>query len=214
MSEKRVNKWGKVLATLLLLPAAIIVPILSLESHYAPPTQAQTQADSSQAQRVTAYKAALGREVSEAEKTRMKLRCGVAQGNAKTLATRLATVQKNRNAAYDSITKNLNTLLTNLDKQAFETTALKENMVSLQAKIDSFKTNMNNYYLAVNDMATVDCANDPLAFIAALTAARKAHDAVQPQLADIRAYITNTVKPTLVQIRSQIEQGQTVGGSQ
>lgn len=214
MSEKRVSKWGKVLVTLLLLPAAVIVPILSLESHYAPPTQAQTQTDSAQAKRVAAYKAALGRKISNAELARVKLRCAVAQGNSKGLATRLAAVQKNRIAAYDAILKNLNNLVTKLDNQAYETTALKENIATLQAKVDSFKANMKSYYQAVNDMANVDCANDPAAFVAALQAARKDHEAVQPQLADIRAYITNTIKPTLKQIRSQLESGQTTGGSQ
>ena len=214
MSENRVNKWGKVLVTILLLPLAVIVPVLSLESHYAPATQAQTQPNSAQQARVTAYKAALAQEVNTAEQARIKLRCSVAQANAKTLATRLSTAQKNRNAAYDSILKNLNTLLTKLDNQAFETTALKENITTLQTKVDSYKTNMNNYQLAVSDMATVDCTNDPAAFVAALQAARKAQEAVLPQITDIRAYITNTVKPSLQQVRVQIEDGQTVGGSQ
>ncbi len=214
MSDKRVSKWGKVLITLLLLPAAIIVPVLSLESHYAPPTQAQTQPDASQTQRVSNYKSALGREVTNAELAKMKLRCSVAQTNAKSLASRLATVQKNRNAAYDSILKSLNTLLASLQAQAFETSALQENIASLQAKVDTFKIDMNNYYQAVNDLGTVDCASDPLAFIAALQAARKSHDAVLPQVADIRATIANTIKPTLTQIRTQLANGQTVGGSQ
>jgi hypothetical protein len=214
MSGNRVNKWGKLLVILLLLPAAIVIPVLSLESHYAPSTQAQTQPDNAQAQRVAAYKTALGREVQESEQTKIRLRCSVAQANAKTLATRLNTVQKSRGAAYDKILLDLNTLLGKLEKQAFETTALQENVNTLQGKVDSFKKDMNDYYTAVNDMATVDCAADPVAFIASLQAARKAHEATLPLVADIRAYVTNTIKPTLVQVRGQIEGGQTVGGSQ
>lgn len=202
------------MVAILLLPLAVIVPVLSLESHYAPLTQAQTQPASAIQQRVTNYKASLGREVPENEQNRLKLRCSVAQTNAKTLATRLSTVQKNRNAAYDKILNSLNTLRGKLDNQAFETTALKENISTLQGKVDSYKTNMNNYQLAVSDMANVDCANDPVAFIAALQAARKAHEAVLPQITDIRAYITNTVMPTLKQVRIQIESGQTTGGTQ
>lgn len=214
MSEKRVNKLGKVLVTLLLLPAAVIVPVLSLESHYAPPTQAQTQPDSAQAARIKAYKAELVEEIKKGEQDKIRLRCSVAQANAKILATRLATVQKKRGEAYDKILGDLNVLLGKLDKQAYETTALKENITTLQTKVDTYKTGMNNYYLAVNDLATIDCPNDPVAFAAALQASRKAHQAVQPQMTDIRAYITNTVKPTLVQVREQIAAGRTVGGSQ
>jgi molecular chaperone GrpE (heat shock protein) len=214
MSENRVNKWGKLLVAILLLPAAIVVPVLSLESHYAPPTQAQTQPDSAQAQRVAAYKAALGRDVQTTEQAKVKLRCSVAQTNAKTLATRISTVQKGRNAAYDSILQDLSTLNGKLNKQAFETTGLQDTITMLQAKVDAYKTDMNSYQLAVNDMATVNCAADPVAFIAALQAARKAHDAVQVEITDIRAYITNSVKPTLVQIRTQIANGQTTGGTQ
>lgn len=214
MSNKRVNKLGKVLVTLLLLPLAVIVPVLSLESHYAPATQAQTQTDAAQTQRITAYKAALGREVKQAEAAKIKLRCSVAQANAKTLATRLSTVQKNRNAAYDSILKNLNDLTGKLENQAFETTALQQNIDALQGLVDSYKTNMNNYYQAVNDMSTMDCSADPAGFIAALQAARTAQASLTTQVAEIRTYITNTVKPSLVQIRTQIENGQTTGGGQ
>ena len=214
MSEKRVNKLGKVLVTLLLLPAAVIVPVLSLESHYAPPTQAQTQPDSAQAARIKAYKAELVEEIKKGEQDKIRLRCSVAQANAKILATRLAGVQKKRGEAYDKILGDLNVLLGKLEKQAYETTALKENITTLQTKVDTYKTGMNNYYLAVNDLATIDCPTDPVAFAAALQASRKAHQAVQPQMTDIRAYITNTVKPTLVQVREQIAAGRTVGGSQ
>ena len=214
MSEKRVNKFGKVLVTLLLLPAAVIVPVLSLESHYAPPTQAQTQPDSAQAARIKAYKAELVEEIKKGEQDKIRLRCSVAQANAKILATRLASVQKKRGEAYDKILGDLNVLLGKLEKQAYETTALKENITTLQTKVDTYKTGMNNYYLAVNDLATIDCPTDPVAFAAALQASRKAHQAVQPQMTDIRAYITNTVKPTLVQVREQIAAGRTVGGSQ
>lgn len=214
MSENRVSKWGKVLVALILLPAAILVPVLSLESHYAPITQAQIKPDDAQAARVKKYKAALGREVAESDQTEIKLRCSVAQANAKTLASRLSSVQVKRNLAYNQILKNLNTLLGKLDNQAFETTALKENVATLDGKVDSFKKNMNDYYFATLDTATVNCSDDPLAFIASLQAARKAHEAVLPELTDIRAHVTNTVKPSLMQVRAQIESGQTTGGSQ
>lgn len=214
MVEKRVSKWGKVLATILLLPLAIVVPILSLESHYAAPTQAQTQPDSAMLTRITAYKAVLGREVLPAEQQRIRLRCDVTQANAKTLATRLENVQKNRNAAYDKILKDLNNLATDLDKQAFETTTLKTNIGILQNQVDSFKINMSNYQLAVSDLANMDCPGDPIGFIAALQAARKAHQAVIPSISEIRSTITNTIKPNLEQIRVLIESGQTTGGSQ
>lgn len=214
MSEKRVSKWGKVLVTILLLPLAVIVPVVSLESHYAPTTNAQTTTDTALQQRVTTYKASLGRTVAASEQAKIKLRCSVAQANTKNLATRLSTVQKNRAAGYDKILSILNTLSTNLDKQAFETTALQENITALQTKVDTYKTTMNTYQQAVTDASVVDCAADPTAFIAALQTARTAHDAVMTQITDIRAYVTNTIKPTLQVIRTQIESGQTTGGSE
>lgn len=213
MAEKRVSKWGKILVAVLLLPLAVIVPVLSLESHYAPATQAQAT-DSALQQRVANYKATLGREVTTSETSKTKLRCSVAQANAKNLAARLGTVQKNRAAGYDNILKVLNTLATNLDKQAFETTALQENITTLQTKVDAYKASMTTYQQAVSDAATVDCVADPTAFIAALQTARTAHGAVITQIADIRTYVTNTVKPTLQIIRTQIADGQTTGGTQ
>jgi hypothetical protein len=49
-----------------------------------------------------------------------------------------------------------------------------------------------------------DCTADPTGFKASLESARTAREQLAKSAADIRAYIQQTIKPTLVEIRAQV----------
>lgn len=140
--------------------------------------------------------------------------CVVAQAKLRVLQTKVASIQTNRKAAYDNISKQLNTLTKKLDDQAFETTQLKKIHTGLQTKLDQYYTKMANYKQAVDDAVVVDCKANTPAFYASLLAARDNHDDLSVITPDIREYITNTVGPYLDQIAGQLNSGQTTGGSQ
>jgi len=210
MTQEGIRKGLKVLIIAILLPVGIIVPFLSLESHHTniPIVQAQSSLE----QRTENYKKNIRDRVPESELSRITLRCSVAQTNAKNISSRIATVQSTRVEAYDEILKKLNDMLTKLEVQAFETTKLKDNIGVLTQKITEFKANMAGYKQAVDDLNAIDCTKDPLSFKAALITARNHHAKLSILVGDIRTYIANTIKPTLKQVRGQIEKGQTVGG--
>lgn len=211
MDDKGVNKFVKVLIISILLPLGVVIPFFGIESHYVSSTSAQSQDDSLQ-QRIDNYKRNLRKEVERAQEDRMKLRCDGVVTYIETLNPRLITLQKSRNKAYDSISKELEELYKRLEAQAFETSKLKVSLDELNSKLATFSADMKAYRQATEDMTKIDCRKDPAAFIAALETARTKHDALVVLIGDIRDYIANTVKPTLLQVRSQIEEGQTVGG--
>ena len=211
MDDKGVNKFVKVLAISILLPLGVIIPFFGIESHYGSSINAQAQDDSLK-QRITNYKRNLQYEVRRDQEDKMKLRCEGVVTYIDTLNPRLVTLQKSRNKAYSEISTKLEELYKRLEAQAFETSKLKANLDELNSKLATFSADMKGYRQASKDMAQIDCRQDPVSFIAALETARTKHDALVVLVGDIREYVANTIKPTLLQVRSQIEDGQTVGG--
>lgn len=205
------NKFVKVLAISILLPLGVIIPFFGIESHYGSSINAQAQDDSLK-QRITNYKRNLQYEVRRDQEDKMKLRCEGVVTYIDTLNPRLVTLQKSRNKAYSEISTKLEELYKRLEAQAFETSKLKANLDELNSKLATFSADMKGYRQASKDMAQIDCRQDPVAFIAALETARTKHDALVVLVGDIREYVANTIKPTLLQVRAQIEDGQTVGG--
>ncbi len=196
------NKKVKVLIIALLLPLSVIVPMLlaqtiRLDSHlYAQQSNLQ--------QRVEAYKNKLNTPPPQAELNRLKLRCSVSQTVLKGLQTRVSTVQENRTKAYSKVTERLTKLSTALKEKQVDSAKLDGQIKELEAKIKTFETDIASYKQAVEDSANVECSTDPLALKAGLQEARSQHSKLISEVADIRAYVNNVIKPTLVQIKQDL----------
>ncbi len=208
MSDRGINKLIKIVAVLILLPLGVVIPTLSLESYYAPPTSAQTT-DKELEERLKTYKSALKEELRTTEQQRIKLRCLAVQTNIKTLNVRVESVQTKRATAYDNITSKLNDLITRLDAQAFDVTTLQESTTTLTEKVDAYKSTMTEYAQAVEDLTVIDCAQDPTSFKAALETARTKHRQLVTMVGDIRTFIANTTKPQLQTIKAALGKSQT-----
>lgn len=212
MSDGGINKIVKIVAVLILLPLSVLIPTLSLESYYAPPTNAQASESQALKSRTDKYRAALEEAPNTTEQQRIKLRCLAVQTNLKAFDARVQTVQTKRGEAYDTILAKLNELLTNLQNQAFDTTQLQQNVTALTEKTDNYDATMKTYVQALDDLTVIDCAKDPTSFKAALEVARTDHDKLRTSISDIRTFVTNTIKPQLQAIRTQLEAGQVTGG--
>lgn len=165
-------------------------------------------------QRVQNYKNTMGAAINTAEQKRLTLRCGVAQAAVKNLQPNVAKVQTARSTAYNSIVDKLDELEKKLGNQAYETSKLQGMIDTLDEKITAYKLHIDTYKQAVDDLTAINCTSDPVAFKAALVAARTAHDNLPADISDIRAYIINTIKPQLLQIQQDLKAGHTAGGNQ
>ncbi len=197
------NKRLKLLAIIIVLPVSVAVPVI-LAQTIASDSHVYAQQSTLQ-QRVDAYKAKLGTSPSQSELNRLKLRCSVAQTVFKNLQTHTTDVQKNRNTVYEGISKDLTDLQAALKAKSVDITKLDAQMKELTTKTTQFKTDMETYTQAVADSGAVDCATDPLALKAALQEARTAHDKLVIEIADIRTSINNTIKPTLTQVKTDLQ---------
>lgn len=213
MSDGGMNKKLKILLAIILLPLSVVIPVMSMDSHYYAQTSAQA-ADSSLAARIQEYKDKLKAEVTKTQQDRLKLGCSVVQANIKNLDGKLGDVKTAHTEAYDNILKSLNDLLAKLDAQGYNSTDLQAAVSVLSDKIDAFKTEMDSYKQAADDLTVIDCTQDPTSFKAALESARASHDSLGTSVSDIRTYIANTIKPLLKTTRTQIESGDNTGGTQ
>lgn len=201
------NKRIKVLIILALLPLSIAVPVFLMQT-VSLDSQVYAQQSTLQ-QRVESYKAKLGTTPSQSELNRFKLRCSVAQTSLKGLQTKATTAQENRTKVYSKINEDLQKLITVLKEKSIDTTKLEAQAKELDAKITQFNTDANAYKQAVEDSATNDCTTDPLALRAALQEARNNHTKLITEVADIRAYVNNVIKPSLNQVKTDLKAQQT-----
>ena len=151
---------------------------------------------------------------TKSREEKIKIRCGIAQANLRNLQARINQVQTTRATAYKNIGDILTNLRNSLNEQAFETTTLTSVIDTYNSKVTDYANNMNAYKQAVDDAVAVNCAEDPHGFKGALETARLYHDKMVPLITDIRTYVTNTVKTTLLQIKDQLASGRTTGGLQ
>ncbi len=155
-------------------------------------------------QRLDKRKAELKTKLTTAEQARLKLKCKASQGLLSRLQGRITGIETSRANVYGELADRLTKFSTKLKGQGVDTTQLQSELEVLNTKIETFKTDLAAYKLAVSDLASMDCATDPTAFKASLTAARTAHDKVMSDSVEIKKYVNDTIKPTLVQLKQKL----------
>jgi len=164
-----------------------------------------TETEKTQLQtRVEKEKTDLKIKLGTAETALIKAKCTPAQSNIKSLSTRFLTNVPQRVKAYENLSSHLNTLIDKLKAKGVDTTEITQELTTLQAKITTYNTDVTTYKQALTDAKNVNCATDPAAFKAALQTARNDRDQVIKDIADIKTYVTGTVKPTLQKIRTTL----------
>jgi septation ring formation regulator EzrA len=163
--------------------------------------------------RLTRLKTDLKINLSDTQKLHIEGRCKSAQGIVKTVGDRVDNGVTTRTQAYAELTSKLNNIVTKLKAKNIDTTTLEHELTVLQTKIATFTTDVSAYKQTLSDLKGVDCITDPTAFQAALTASRSAHDKLTSAVADIKSYVSSTVKPTLQVIRTELESQEQSGSS-
>lgn len=156
-------------------------------------------------QRLEQRKARLKTKITALEQQKIQLKCKPAQGLLRSLSGRIKGIETSRAEVYGNLLDRLTKMSTQLKAGNVGTSSLDTEITELQAKITTFNTDMASYKLTVSDLSVMDCAKDPTAFRATLELARAAHDTANKDSADIRNYVTATIKPTLVELRKQLD---------
>jgi hypothetical protein len=143
--------------------------------------------------------------LSALDQQKFKLKCKAAQTPLGTLRAHGIDTRVKRGKIYDKLVERLTKLSTKVKAASVDTATLDSQIETLKAKIEAFKTDLTNYQQALTDLAGMDCAADPDAFKASLETARSLRAKLSQSGKDIKAYIKETIKPTLQNIRGQLE---------
>ncbi len=155
-------------------------------------------------ERLEKRKAALNTRLTTAQKTRVTTRCKAAQGMVSSVSRRIKGVETSRTQVYGNLVDRLTKLSDKLKTSGVDTTTLNTQIDELKTKIATFNTDLAEYHQTVADLAALDCTADPTAFQASLDAARTARTKVADDAKAIKTYLSETIKPTLVQLRSKV----------
>ena len=169
--------------------------------------------------RLAEHKATLKTKLTTVEQANIKAKCKVSQNGAvNSLSGRIKGIETSRNEVYNNLIDRLNSLVTKLKAKNVDTTKLDAEIVTLKTKIATFQADLAKYKQGVIDLKSMDCVTDPTAFKAALESTRTLHDQVAKDALDVKAYVNDTIKPTLKDIRTQLaateKTSSTTGGTQ
>ncbi len=139
------------------------------------------------------------------QKIRIQSRCKNSQGLLSSLEGRIKGVETSREKVYSNAVGHLTDLSTKLQEKGLDTSALDAHIETLKGKIELFNTDLKNYKQAVIDLAAMDCATEPDGFKASLDEARSLRQKLYDTGKDIKAFIKDTIKPALGELRSQIK---------
>ncbi len=159
-------------------------------------------------ERIAKFKANFKVKLTAFQAAALKQKCVGAQGFVGKLHTKFGNSVTVRTQAYDSLTKNLDKLVTKLKAKNIDTATLETQIKELNTLISTYNTDLTAYKQSLSDLKDVDCKTDPDGFQAALLAARTAHDTLVKDVVAIRHYLISTIKPTLQSIKMQLDGGQ------
>lgn len=165
----------------------------------------QTEAEERQA-RLAERKAALKTRLDAARQARIKSRCKASQGKLSSISGRIQGLETSRAQVYANLIDRLTKLNDRLKTAGVDTTELDSQITQLNTLIDTFNTDLGAYKLSVGDIAVMDCAADPIAFQATLETARTSRTKAADSAKAIRAFLTETIKPTLSDLKAQFAQ--------
>ncbi len=160
-------------------------------------------------ERMEKQKTDLKIKLDAAQEARIKARCKTSQGIIKTIEVRAQTNAPKREQAYQQLKDHVTKLVEKLKSKGVNTSELEKQLVVLNGKIDTFKSNKTAYIQAVSDAQNVDCAADPAGFKAALETARSKRDTLIKSANEIKDYVKTSIKPTLSTIRGELESNKT-----
>lgn len=157
-------------------------------------------------QRIEKHKTEFQSKLQNLNEENLKRRCKAAQGLVAQTNQRSGIKGAERTKRYDEIQKHLTEIVARLQAANIDTTTLEQQQAILAEKVAALKEGITNYQASLTDLKELDCEDDPTGFKASLEAARLVRDDLIKQIGEIKTYIKETIKPTLQQLKSQLEQ--------
>lgn len=213
----------------LLVPVFVFAPVVAITGNDSTQTSpdstatlAHTEAEqesedatnaATRTERLKQRKTELKTKVDAVKQARLKSKCKASQGGLSSIRGRIKGLETSRSHVYANLVDRLTKTSQKLKDKGVDTAELDVQITELDTLITTFNTDLTAYKLAVGDLADMDCVADPTAFQASLEAARLARTKTADDAKAIRTYLSDTIKPTLKDLRAQVEkESETEGG--
>lgn len=148
-------------------------------------------------------------KLDAAQKKRIEDRCVASQGKITALKAKVQGYDKGYVTRYDTLLGKLSDVSVKLKANNLDTTKLDASVSELTGKVAAFNTDVDAYQQTIDDLATMDCKADPVAFKAAIETSRTQLTALRAQVGAIRALLKDTVRPELQALRTQLKTTET-----
>lgn len=108
-------------------------------------------------------------------------------------------------SVYQKISEKLAEVSSRLKEAGVDTGQMNDQITELNNQIAVFQTQLNSTHQSAVDASSIDCAADPSGFKAALESLRSDREALAKTSAGIKAYITDTIRPTLLSQKQYLD---------
>lgn len=146
-----------------------------------------------------------------AEQVKVKERCKNSQGKLSSLSGRIKGIETSRTKRHANLLDRLNKVAETLKQKDIDTAELEAQITVLKTHFTGFDSELAAYKLVVSDLALMDCQPSPVGFRASLEVARESRTKTLQSSQAVKVYLRSTIKPTLQQLRSQVNASQSTG---
>lgn len=180
--------------------AALLVLTLlgSLGTAHAVSPPATPTPGSTLAQRVDQRKAEQGTTLTDQDRQRLTSTCAGAQSKLRLIQNDAVERLENHSNIYKKIDGRLWVAIGQLKLATQDTFQLEKQRQTLTDKTTGFESIAGNYKQALDDTLVINCQADLVGFKALLDTTRVYYGQLRAQSTDVRDYVINTIKPTLV----------------
>jgi lipopolysaccharide export LptBFGC system permease protein LptF len=139
------------------------------------------------------------------QKLSLASKCVTAQTKIKPATVTTNDAATKRIDKYTNLVKKLESTSKTLSERSVDVTKLDESIKNLKQLIETFQKDFDVNNLAMSDLVDMSCASDPESFKATLEEARSSLIAVRADSLKIHTHLSETIKPLLKDLKSQLE---------
>lgn len=174
----------------------------------APPLMAQAAPDSgltdmSAEARLAQVTTDYAQTLSTAESTRLSNLCKTVQSILQQYISRTTDAASTENTIHAGVITRLGSLQSQFSVSNIDNPEFMQVVDNYAQKVTDLKKAYDLHLLLVGDAVAMDCASNPAGFRALIVAARAAQPDIAVNRAAAKAYLVDTVRPTIEQITIQ-----------
>ncbi len=131
--------------------------------------------------------------LEDSGKNKIQNSCQTAQANLKSLLQKEQRIHRERTETYLDVESEIDALRMRIKRQAIDVSGIATAVMSYREKSDKYDMLSNSYVEALSDTSSIDCHDNPEAFIAGLTLVKQKRALLLTNTTNLQDFVLNTV---------------------